>query len=420
MIIAISYLAGASVNLKLYRDRPLERGADSAFLERTSITKVAQGLLLCVAMIALWADLASAQPAGASSQPPAVTVAVVREREVNPPRSFVGRVEAVQAVDLRPRVEGVLQQQLFKEGGDVKSGDLLYVIEPDRYEAALAVAEASQAKAEASLKEAKLTLERNEKLIKDGTVSQAEYDAALAQADSAAADVRAAEAAVLSATLDLRDTRIVAPIDGRIGRSAVTVGNLVGPDSGTLARIMQLDPIRVVYSVNENRLLKNKRILTGLTEEERGKTFVPAIRLPDGTVYEFDGRVDFVDNQVDASTGTVAIRALFPNPNADLLPGQYVKLVVRRDRAELLPVVPQSAVLLDREGSYVFVIDDNNRAVQRRIETGTAIDVYWSVNNGLQVGETIVAQGIQKVNPGQLVEPVFEPVLDEAADPDSP
>ncbi len=364
----------------------------------------------------LHAGIAGAQGQGPSSQPPAVTVTVVEDREINPPRSFVGRVEAVRAVDLRPRVEGILEQQLFKEGGDVKAGDLLYVIESDRYQAALAAAEASQAKAEATLKEAELMLARNQKLRKDGTVSQAEYDTAVAAADGARAEVQAAQASVQTATLDLEDTRIAAPIDGRIGRSAVTIGNLVGPSSGALARIVQLDPIRVVYSISEDRLLRTKRVLAGLTEEERSRTFVPGIRLPDGEMYEAGGRVDFVDNQVDTNTGTIAIRAVFPNPDAMLLPGQYVTVVVRRDRPRQRPVVPQSAVLMDREGPYVFVLDADNRAVRRRIDTGTAIDTYWAVKSGLQAGETIIAQGVQKVTPGQRVEPVFE----APRDPDGP
>jgi membrane fusion protein (multidrug efflux system) len=143
---------------------------------------------------------------------------------------------------------------------------------------------------------------------------------------------------------------------------------------------------------------------------------VPGIRLPDGEMYESGGCVDFVDNQVDTSTGTVAIRAVFPNPDAILLPGQYVNVVVRRDRARQRPVVPQSAVLMDREGPYVFVLDNDDRAVRRRIDTGATIDTYWAVKSGLQAGETIIAQGVQKVTPGQLVEPVFEP----PTDPDNP
>jgi membrane fusion protein (multidrug efflux system) len=202
--------------------------------------------LALLAAIILYGGNAWAQRQAPPSRPPAVTVTVVQEREINPPRSFVGRVEAVRMVDLRPEVEGILQQQLFKEGSDVTTGDLLYVIEPSRYQAALAAAEASQAKAEATLKEAELRLARNQKLRKDGTVSQAEYDAAVAAAGGATAEVQAAKASVQSAALDLEDTRIVAPIDGRIGRSTVTAGNLVGPSSGPLARIVQLDPIRVV------------------------------------------------------------------------------------------------------------------------------------------------------------------------------
>jgi membrane fusion protein (multidrug efflux system) len=328
----------------------------------------------------------------------------VSEEVVNPPAEYVGRVEAVQAVDLRARVEGYLEQVRFQEGGDIHAGDLLYVIEQAPYKAAVAEARAKAAQAEASLTNARQYLERV-RAVRSGAVSATDLDRAVSEEREAKAQLQETEASLEAAELDLGYTTIMAPIDGRIGRTAYTQGNLVGPNSGRLARIVQLDPIRVVYSVSENDLMDTRMANAGNKDEERCR-LVPRIRLPGGKMYPVEGRIDFVDNEVEPNTGTIAVRAVFENEGGILLPGQYVTVLLSCGEGRRLPVVPQSAVLQDREGRYVLLLDEDNRVQQRRVTTGAAVGTNWAVTSGLVAGETVIVQGVQKVQPGQIVEPV--------------
>jgi membrane fusion protein (multidrug efflux system) len=207
--------------------------------------------------------------------------------------------------------------------------------------------------------------------------------------------------------IDHEYTRIYAPIDGRIGATALTKGNMCGPTSGTLARIVQLDPIRVLFSISENDLAAVKTAQTDAAIKQIGGSLLPRLKLADGSLLENSGRIDFVDNQIDPKTGTVAVRALFDNPDAVLLPGQYVTLVTGQSRTKLLPVIPQSAVLEDRDGRYVLVVDEQDKVEQRRIMTGALVGSLWAVETGLTAGEVVIVQGVQKVRPGQLVKTMF-------------
>lgn len=329
--------------------------------------------------------------------PPAVVVMSVEEAAVNPPTEYVGRTEAIQAVDLRARVEGFLEQVAFREGADVQTGDLLFVIEPAPYRAGLREAEARVAEAEANHVMAQQRLGRLQ-AVRTGGVSATDLETAASNERQANARRQEAEAALETARLNLAYTTIRAPISGRIGRAAYTRGNLVGPASNTLARIVQIDPIRVVYAVNETDL-------QALRPDGAQRGWVSHLRLPDNTEYPLAGRFDFIDNQVDPDTGTIAVRAVFDNPQGLLLPGQFVTIQNRRPTPAHLPVVPQSAVQADREGRYVFVVDERNRAQLRRITIRTAMGTQWIVENGLTAGETIVVQGVQKVTPGMEVTP---------------
>jgi membrane fusion protein (multidrug efflux system) len=205
--------------------------------------------------------------------------------------------------------------------------------------------------------------------------------------------------------LNLGYTTIKAPIDGRIGRAAYTVGNLVGPGSEALARIVQMDPIRVVYSVSENEYV-SARMEAAANHGKNPVQFVPRLKLPNGEMYSKDGRMDFADPQVDPSTGTIAVRAVFDNPDGILLPGQYVTVLISRREPRRLPVVPQSAVLEDKDGPYVLVVDNDNTVQQRRITRGPALGIGWAVESGLKAGESIIVHGLQKVSPGQVVQPI--------------
>ena len=348
---------------------------------------------------------AAVSPQGGSGRPPTVTVEAVTEQEVNPPSDYVGRVEAIQAVDLRARVEGFIEHVKFQEGGKVKAGDILYLIEQAPYKAKVNEAAAKVADAEASLSEARQYLKRLQS-VRSGGVSATDLEAAVSTELKAKALLQQAQASLEQSELDLGYTVIKAPISGRIGRTTYTKGNLVGPASEALARIVQLDPIRVVYSMSENDLVSDKLAREGGCAEDPDNRLVPRIQMPDGQMYPAAGRLDFVDNQVDASTGTIAVRAVFDNREGILLPGQYVNVLIRCSEGKRLPVVPQSAVQEDREGRYVFTVDAENRVQQRRIKTGATIGTNWAVESGLMTGETIIVQGIQKVSPGQIVETV--------------
>jgi membrane fusion protein (multidrug efflux system) len=332
---------------------------------------------------------------------------VVTEEEVNSPDTYVGRVEAIQAVDLRARVEGFLEQVTFKEGGEVRAGDLLYVIEQAPYQARVNEASAVLASAEATLTKAGQYLKRLQN-VRSGGVSATDLDSALSAELHAKAQVQAAAASLEQAEIDLGYTSIKAPISGRIGRTAFTRGNLVGPGSVALARIVQMNPVRVVYSISDLNLSGAR--ISGNRENEAAMDcrLVPRIQLPGGEMFPSPGRLDFMDNQMDVSTGSLAVRAVFDNSGDLLLPGQYVTVQVSCRKGKRLPVVPQAAVQEDREGRYVFVVDARNKVQQRRIKTGITLGVNWVVESGLTAGETIIVQGVQKVIPGQIVEPVTD------------
>lgn len=360
----------------------------------------------CVVLFAVSAAFAQPAPQG---PPPAVTTAVVQSRQVAESSEFVGRGEAIRSFDARARVEGFLQQVVFREGHDVHAGDLLFTIESAPYEAALDSERARLARATAQQRAAQRSFERTRELYSRGTAPEAALDDATAARDAADADVLAARAAVRAAELNLSYTRIESPIDGRIGGTAVTQGNLVGPNTGVLASVVQLDPIRAVFSISDRDLLNMQRDFGVRSPDELVDRFMAALRLPNGSAYPEEGRVDFIENRSDTDTGTVPVRAVFANPHGLLLPGELVTILVRAQSTERRPAVPVAAVQQDREGRYVLVLDADNRVQQRRIEISAQIDQQWVVEKGLREGETIIVEGQQKVRPGMIVTPVPQP-----------
>jgi len=345
---------------------------------------------------------ATAAPDKNTGPPPMVTIATVVEQDVNPATEYVGHVEAIQSVDLQARVGGFLQQVNFKEGSKVRAGDTLYVIEQAPYQARVAIAKARATKARATLTQASNYLKRIQ-AVRTGGVSATDIEAAEAAALEASAEHAEAQATMALAELDLSYTRILAPINGRIGATSLTVGNLCGPTSGPLARIVQTDPIRIQYSVSENDLAAIN-LAQADAASSRDKNLLRAqIRLPGGEILKLTGQLDFVDNVVDASTGTISVRLVFDNPDGLLLPGQYVTVLLSHNQAKLMPVIPQSAVLEDRDGRYVLLVDAQNQVEQRRISTGVISGMLWTIESGLSAGETVIVQGVQKVHPGQTV-----------------
>ncbi|WP_275186698.1 efflux RND transporter periplasmic adaptor subunit [Bradyrhizobium sp. CSA112] len=341
-----------------------------------------------------------------ASPPPAVSVVAVSMEDVAQSVEFIGRVEAIQQVDVRARVQGFLEKVAFTEGQDVKADDLLFTIERDQYEAALLQANSQQASAEANLRNAQVTLERRQQLYDRESGTRADLDLAIANRDTAAASVESAKAAVRTAELNLGYTRIVSPIAGRIGKPSLTRGNVVGPDSGTLARVVQLDPIRVLFSISERDFISVVQQDRGAALEQINASFVPTLRLPSGTVYADQGRIDFVGNEIDQATGTLPVRAAFANPAGLLLPGGTVSVRVRPAEAKRMPLVPVQAVQENRQGKFVLVVGADNRVEQRPVKATQQVGQNWAVDDGLKAGESVIVEGLQKVRPGAQVQTV--------------
>lgn len=343
-------------------------------------------------------------PAAAqTAAPPAVVVARADLRDLARQREFVGRVRAIERVDLRARVEGVLRERRFVEGGAVAAGDVLFVIEPDRFEATLDLARADVAKAEATLADAVAQLQRARDLSRSQNIAQSALDQRVADEARARAQVLAARAQQRQAELALGHATIAAPIAGRIGEAALGPGNLVGPASGVLATIVAQDPVHVVFPVAARDLLEAQRRGAG------AGGLVVRVRLADGELHAEPGRIDFTDVQADRATDTVLVRARFANPRGALIDGQTVRVVVESESPERALMIPQAALQLDQAGAFVLVVGADDRATVRRLKVGTARAGYAAVLEGLAAGERVIVQGIQRVRPGQPVTPSEAP-----------
>jgi membrane fusion protein, multidrug efflux system len=336
--------------------------------------------------------------AAAPPPPPAVTVIPVVPTEITPGVEFNGRVVAVDVVQLRVRVTGFLEQRLFEEGADVAVGDLLFVIEKGPYQAIVAQRQAELASAEANRANTAVQLQRGEELVKNNDIPKAEVDQRRAADQIAAAQILEAQAALEQAQINLGYTEIDAPIAGRIGRSAFSVGNLVGPDSGVLATIVSQDPIFVTFPVTQRQFLEYRS-----GQIDVGDAPVVRVTLPDGTVYEHPGKVNFLDVQVDPGTDTVTVRAELPNPERILVDGQFVGVRVERGEPKPVLAVPQASLQVDQAGPYVLVVGGDDKVEARRVTLGAAEGAQVVVESGLNEGERIIVDGIQKVRPGMTV-----------------
>ena len=331
--------------------------------------------------------------------PPAVTVAPVVAKNITPSIDFVGRIEAIESVDIRARVEGFLLERLFEEGADIGTGETLYRIEPDSYQAEVDRLLATVDRAKAALDLANIEQDRQQTLVERDAVAQSQLDEAIAKADEARADMRMQEADLEKARLDLGYTEVSAPITGRIGRTIYSVGDFVGPGSGTLVTIDQLNPIYARVNVSEAIYLDVRR---GRTEEG---AYRPRLRLSNGEMYGQDGTFAFAAPRVDASTDTVAVRFQFENPDAILLPEQFVTVVIETAEPVDAIVVPQTAVQEDQAGSFVLVVTEDNKAEMARVTLGDQMGIDWVVEEGLSAGQMVITEGMQKVRPGMVVTP---------------
>lgn len=331
---------------------------------------------------------------------PSVVTTPVKEADLAAQREYIGRVEAVQNVSLKPEVAGQIMQVHFKEGSVVKAGQLLFSIDSSQYQATVDLRKAEVAQAEANLDRASKYLDRVKKADKR-SVSESDVDTAEANALSAKAALQQAKAALKLAQIDLARTRITAPIAGRIGAALFTKGNYVSPASGALATIVQMDPIRVTFSMADKDYLDALEAFKSTGDS----VFSTTLKLTNGKPFAAEGQRDFEDNQVDGKTGTIAMRLRFKNPDGMLVPGSMVRLEMKPVESHVAVIIPQEAVVADSQGDYVYVVDDKNIAQQKRIKLGSEFGVMREVQEGLQAGEKLIIRGLQSVRPGAPVNP---------------
>lgn len=340
------------------------------------------------------------EPASAAPAPSVVAIAVT-QAPIEDQAQFVGRVVAVEKVELRARVQGFLKAREFTEGQPVEVGDLLFEIEPDQYQSLVQQRQADVAKAKADAQNADAQLARGKELLKSKNISQAQVDELQAAASIAEAGIAQAEAALAAAELDLGYTKVHSPIAGRIGLAQYSIGNLVGPSSGALATIVSRDPIYVQFPLTQRELLKARQEIKA--EGGDPEDVVVHVRLPDDSLYDEDGRIDFVDVTTEAGTDTVTLRAQIANPDGTLVDGQYVGITVQAGETKLALVVPQSALQVDQQGVFVLIVDSDSKAQVRRIEVGASQGAVTAVTQGLAEGDLVITQGVQKVRPGEVV-----------------
>lgn len=338
-----------------------------------------------------------------NAKPPAVEIGTVVKGDYYPKTESVGRIEAKYSVDVVARINGWLQKSYFKEGNYVKKGQTLFLIQPHEYEIAVQQAQAAVRQSEAALVNAEKELTRARELVKNDFVSKSYFDQALATRDQNKAQLDANKASLANAKLNLSYTKIKAPVDGKIGKIIITEGNLVNAQSGTLARIVSTSPIYVYFNLKSEDYLKFKKA-EAESHNELGDTKV-YIKLSDGSIYHEAGKLEFVNNEVDPTAGTISLRATFDNKDRFLVPGDFVNVVAEAIKPKQVLLVPQIAVSESTQGTYVWVVDDKNVAKQKFIKISNQEGDKWIVKEGLTEGETVITKGFQTLRDGMTVTP---------------
>jgi membrane fusion protein, multidrug efflux system len=379
----------------------------------------AAGLALLFTTAGLGAYLnLNTQRAGANAPPNSapqaipVSVAVVEPRDTALWDEFSGRLEAVERVEVRPRVAGAVQAVHFREGALVKQGELLVTIDPAEYAAEVERAQAQVLAAEARLVLARGELERGQRLWDTRAVSQRDLDTRLNGQREAEANLRAAQAALQLARLNLGYTQVRAPVTGRVGRLQVTVGNLVaaGPGAPVLTTLVSIDPIYASFNADEGVVSRALKAVSNGSPADREIERIPVRMTTGGGDTLHEGKLQLIDNQVDASSGTVRVRAVFANPDGRLMPGQFARLQMGQAKREPALLVHERALGTDQDKRFVLVVDGDNRVVYRPVTLGPSVGSLRIVTEGVTRGERVVVNGLQRVRPGALVQPETVPM----------
>lgn len=351
----------------------------------------------------------AAETAQGQQRPPVeVVVVTVKLQDVRIETLLTGRTSAYNVSEVRPQVNGILQKRLFKEGEEVKAGDQLYQIDPAVYDAQLKTAEATLAQARAALVQARADAKRSSELVKINAVSKQSDDAAQAQLKSALAAVQAGEAAVLTSKINLDYTLVRSPISGRVSRSEFTEGALLSAyQTQALTTVQQLDPIYVDVTQTADDLLRIQReVASGELKTDAQGAAPVSLVLSDGTTYGQTGKLTFTDAIVDQTTGTVRLRAVFPNPDRQLLPGMFVRANLTEGvRPDGIKIHMQSVMRDLRGNPYVYVVGADNKVEQREIVVEQTMGTYWLVKSGLKAGDRVIYEGFQRTAPGAVVAP---------------
>jgi membrane fusion protein (multidrug efflux system) len=364
-----------------------------------------RGLALIAAMGLMLSACEAPKPEAAATPRPLPEVGVIEisSQAVTLTTELAGRTTPYRIAEVRPQVSGIIQQRLFEEGGQIETGQVLYQIDPAMFAAAYQSAEAAVARDKASLSIAQLKVDRYKKLLASRSVSQETYDDAVATMAEARAVVAVSKAALDSARINLDYAKLTAPIGGRIGRSAVTAGALVTANQDkALATIQQLDPIYVDVNQSSAELLRLRRALaSGRLQRVENLDARVSLKLEDGSLYAHKGRLQFSEVTVSASTGTVALRAVFPNPDGELLPGMYVRAVIEEGIDQQAILTPQRGVSHNSKGeATAMVLNDADQVEQRILTLDRNIGNQWLIAEGLNPGDRLIVDGLQKIKPG--------------------
>jgi membrane fusion protein (multidrug efflux system) len=344
-------------------------------------------------------------PPQQSAAPPAVMVTRVARQPISQGAEFIGRVEAVDKVDIRARITAFLVSRHFTEGDPVKAGDLLFTLEQPPFAAEVALRQAQVERAEAELRNASLQVSRGRELVRTNNIPQSTLDERIAAEGESKGSLDAARAQLEQARIQYGYTEIRVPFDGRAGRSPISPGNLVGPDTGVLVTVVREDPIRISFPVTQRELLRVRQAGPNMPQDG----IRVRARLPDGTLMEPAGRLEFVDVAANRSTDSVLVQAMLPNPNRLLTDGQAISVVIEAANPTEVILIPQAALQVDQQGAFVLVVGAENKVEIKRVTTSPGPAGQVVVNQGLEVGQMIIVEGSQRARPGQPVTPRSEP-----------